>query len=177
MDTEDQLILRLAAGDELALALLYEQLSGHVYGLVLQLVKSREDAEEIVQDTFVKLARTAERFNPDLGSARAYLYTIARNEALMRLRARRSRPVSETSIDLHDPGSKFSQAEADHDTRIAVAAAFDRLDPSDAALLKAAFYEGFSHGELAESKGIALGTVKSRLRRALLKLRDMLGEP
>jgi RNA polymerase sigma-70 factor (ECF subfamily) len=176
MDAEDQLILRLAAGDEVALALLYESLSRQVYALVLQLLHSREDAEEVLQDAFVKLAQTAERFNPDYGSARAYLYTIARNEALMRLRAKRSRPVNIPELDLHDPGSTFSAQKIDHDTRIAVATAFEKLEPSDAKLLKAAFYEGYSHGELSDKLGLPLGTVKSRVRRALLKMRDILGE-
>lgn len=106
---------------------------------------------------------------------RAWVYTIARNEARMRLRARSSRPVAD-GTDVHDPAF-------DHGTPSGAGAAVDRvlvdralegLAPDDVRLLRDAFYAGFSHSELAEREGTPLGTMKSRLRRALLRARDAL---
>jgi RNA polymerase sigma-70 factor (ECF subfamily) len=174
MDTESQLIIRLQSGDDAALAKLYELLASNVYSLALQMLRNHEDAEEVLQDSFVKLHQNAERFNPDFGSARAYLYTIARNEARMRLRAKQSRPNKLAEIDLHDPSSSFEAQTTDHDARIVVASALEHLESSDKHLLEAAFFQGYSHQELSDQTGLALGTVKSRLRRALLKLREVL---
>jgi RNA polymerase sigma-70 factor (ECF subfamily) len=177
MDTEEQLIIRLQSGDETSLAKLYDLLSNQVFSLALQILRNREDAQEVLQDTFVKLYQNAERFNPEFGSARAYIYTIARNESRMRLRAKQSRPQKLADIDLHDPSSSFEANQVtDHDSRITVAKALEHLGSEDQHLLKASFFEGYSHAELAEQTGMPLGTLKSKVRRALLKLRDLLGD-
>lgn len=175
MDTEAQLIFALQLGDEAALAKLYHLLADTIYALALQLLKSHEDAEEVLQDTFIKLHQHAERFNPEFGSARAYIYTIARNEARMRLRARQSRPLKLAELDLHDTNSPFEAEQTDHDLRITVLKALEHLTAEDKQLVEASFFAGFSHAELSEQTGLALGTLKSRLRRALLKLRAFLG--
>lgn len=175
MDTETDLILRIRSGDEAALSSLYELLGKNVYAMALQMLRNREDAEEVLQDTFVKLYQTAERFKPDLGSARAYIYTIARNECRMRLRAQRSRPYKATEFDLHDASSLFqAPTESEQETRIILGNALEHLEDEDTQLLKAAFFAGYSHAELAERMGLPLGTVKSRVRRTLLKLRELL---
>lgn len=175
MHTETDLMLRLHSGDEAALVSLYELLGNNVYALALQMLRNREDAEEVLQDTFVKLFQTAGRFQPELGSARAYIYTIARNEARMRLRAKKSRPSKAEGIDLHEAGSPFqAPSDVDHDARISVGKALEHLHDEDVNLLKASFFAGYSHAELSERTGLPLGTVKSRVRRALLKLRDLL---
>ena len=175
MPTETELMLRLQSGDDAALAGLYEVLGSHVYALALQMLRNREDAEEVLQDSFVKLHHSAARFDPEMGSVRAYLYTIARNEARMRLRAKRSRPKKSASYDLHEPNSSFrAPSKDDHDLRISLDGALEHLNAEDAHLLKASFFQGYTHAELSEQTGLPLGTVKSRVRRALLKLRDML---
>jgi RNA polymerase sigma-70 factor, ECF subfamily len=174
MDDEALLVMRLSQGDESSLQPLYERLSRQVFSLALQMLQNREDAEEVLQDTFVKLF-FHNGFNPDYGSARAYIYTIARNECLMRLRAKGSRPqLSDT--DIHDPNSHFEGTLKDHDTALTVEGALSKLEALDAKLLRASFYWGYTHDELATQTGLPLGTVKSRLRRALLKLRDVLGD-
>jgi RNA polymerase sigma-70 factor, ECF subfamily len=171
MDDETTLVIRLSQGDETALQDLYERLSRQVFSLALQMLTNRQDAEEVLQDTFVKLV-THNGFNPHYGSARAYIYTIARNECLMRLRAKGSRPQL-SEIDIHE--SPLEDAAKDHDTSLTVQNALAKLESLDARLLKASFYWGYTHDELAQQTGLPLGTVKSRVRRALLKLRDILG--
>ncbi len=176
MDQEAELILRLRQQDEHALKVLYERLSGNVYALALRMLKRGEDAEEVVQDAFVKLFDHAQRFDPSKGSARAYLYTIARNECRMRLRARSSRPRVATGVDVHVSDGFLAAPEtgADPIDRITVERAFDGLEAIDIELLRAAFFEGYTHGDLAERLNLPLGTVKSRIRRALLKMRTSL---
>ncbi len=171
MDDESTLVIRLSQGDETALQDLYERLSRQVFSLALEMLQSRQDAEEVLQDTFVKLV-THNGFNPDYGSARAYIYTITRNECLMRLRAKGSRPrLSE--LDLHE--NPLEAKAKDHDTELTLKQALGKLESLDAKLLKASFYWGYTHDELAAQTGLPLGTVKSRVRRALLKLRELLG--
>lgn len=168
---------RVQAGDELALAQLFERLGRPVYALAYEMLRSREDAEEVRQDTFVHLFRRAARFDPERGSVRAYVYTVARSECLMRLRARRSRPVKAQQIDLSASSSPFADAsKGDRETRLRVREALRHLPAEDARLLEASFLQGFTHAELAACTGIPLGTLKSRIRRALYKLRDLLGE-
>lgn len=175
MDGELELMMRLKKGDESALTRLYERLGRNVYALAFEMLRNHEDAEEVRQDTFVYLFRRADRFDPERGSVRAYIYTIARTESLMRLRAKRSRPLKAADIDLHDAASPFATAgDADHETRIVVRHALSQLQMEDARLLEASFLQGYTHAELAERTGLQLGTLKSRIRRALLKLRDLL---
>lgn len=171
MDAESELVRRLAHGDESALGRLYERLGGNVYSLALHMLGTREDAEEVLQDAFVKLYRNASKFDPSLGTARAYLYTIARNEARMRLRSRSSRPAT---APLEDKEGVLA-APADRD-RQAIDGALSQLDGDELSLLQAAFFDGYSHAELARHTGLPLGTLKSRIRRALRKLRGALGE-
>ena len=175
MDVEAELVLRIGEGDDHALKELYGHLAGNVFALAVQMLGSREDAEEVLQDTFVKLHKSARRFDVERGSARAYLYTIARNEARMRLRARSVRPTKLGEIDLHDSRVHFeAPASGDPDTQLTVHRALEQLDPEDARLVKASFLQGYPHKDIAEHSGLPLGTVKSRIRRALQKLRDLL---
>lgn len=171
MDAEAALLTRTQDGDQGALRELYTCLSKNVYALALQLLRSPEEAEEVLQDTFLKVYESARRFDPELGSARAFVYTVARNNCLSRLRARRARPVKDVDWDLHDPERQPAAAPADPVLSAQTEQALAQLEPLDCDLLKASFYEGYSHGELVERFGLPLGTVKSRVRRALLSLR------
>lgn len=178
MEAETELMRRVQRGEEGALRELYDRLAGNVHALALRMLHDRGDAEEVVQDTFVAVYDHAARFEPGRGSVRAWVYTIARNEALMRLRRRRSRPARDADLDPHEPGSPLAAPPggAGHVERIAVERCLARLEPDEAELLVGAFFDGYSHRELAERSGAPLGSVKSRIRRALLKLRAFLEE-
>lgn len=178
MDEEAEWIIRLQRNDDRALEELYNRLSGNVFALAKQMLWSREDAEEIVQDTFVSVYESAHRFDPGRGSARAWVYTIARNACKMRLRRKGSRPQKQLGVDMHEPGLPIAAPRmgASHVDRLTVQAAFDHLEEEDVEFLQASFFDGYSHGEIADRTGTPLGTVKSRIRRALLKVRDFLGD-
>ncbi|GGL74908.1 putative RNA polymerase sigma E protein [Deinococcus aerolatus] len=173
MTDELTLLLRLRLGDVDALAELYAQLGGHVHALAWRLLGDREEAQEVLQDTFERVYRRAHQYRPDLGSPRAFVYTVARNEALSRLRARGARPVVDHTENLLGEIPSPS-AGPGLDTRIMIQGALDDLSPADQALIREAFFMGFSHGELASSHALPLGTVKTRLRRALARMRRTL---
>ncbi len=170
------LMSRLAKGDERALEELYRRYSPSLYALLLRMLQSPEEAEEILQDSFVQLYREAARYQPERGGVAAFLFTIWRNFALSRLRNRKARPPKIDDLDLHNPEQELGLWREDDPTdRILVRRALGRLEPTDRKLLEEAFFDGYSHSELAERHNLPLGTVKTRLRRALLKLREYLG--
>ena len=182
MDIETELMARLKRGDEQALAELYERLSPNVNALAQKLLGSREEAEEVVQDTFLTLYRKADRYKVERQSPRAYIYTIARNNAFSRLRKRKARPQKADALDVTDARSRYaaspstSPSTKDRTTELYVEKILGQLDTDERELLEQNFYLGYTHAELAERTDMPLGTVKSKLRRALLKLRDIVGE-
>lgn len=180
VDAEAELLQQVRDGVDGALRSLYDALAGNVHALARRMLHSREDAEEVVQDTFVKVHAASGRFDPARGSARSWIYAIARNECRMRLRARGSRPQAADGMDLHDPGSPIASTsepspEIAATDRLTVRQAFAHLSEDEARLLEDAFFGGYSHAEIAERDSEPLGTVKSRLRRAMLKARATLG--
>ena len=174
MDAEAAALRRLSSGDPDALTLLYDALAPALMALALRLTGRREDAEEVVQDVFVRLCREAGRFDPRLGSVRAWSYTMARNLATSRGRAASARPVT---ADLDPDGPTGAVDPTDRrDAAVMVRQAMSRLAPLDRLLVEGAFLEGRSHTELADRHALPLGTVKSRLRRALARLRTRWGD-
>lgn len=171
MDPESILVARLQRGDEQALAELYDRLGTRVYSLALKLLSSHEEAEEVVQDTFLKLYR-ADSYATPQSSPRAYIYTIARNLALSRLRKRQARPQKADAVDVYDPHMGLSDKPRDLDNGLLAEELLSTLKAEERELLEQNFYEGYTHAQLSERTGLPLGTVKSRVRRALLKLRD-----
>lgn len=181
VDAEAQLVQRVQDGDAAALRELYAALGGNVLALAFRMTGSREDAEEVLQDTFVDVHDSAIRFDPDRGSVRAWIYAIARNVCRMKLRARRSRPVKADGIDVTNPATSLRTHPAGpHGTgahpidRLTLQEAFAALSHDEARLLEASFFAGYSHAEIAATEGVPIGTIKSRIRRAMLKARDAL---
>ncbi|AWN23588.1 RNA polymerase subunit sigma-24 [Deinococcus irradiatisoli] len=170
------LMLRLRRQDEAALGELYARLGPQVLALAWRLLSDREEAEEVLQDTFTRLMARAHQYRPELGSPRAFVYTVARHEALSRLRARGARPQPSDDEallgELSVPGLSH-----DLDTRVVVQGALERLPERDQVLLHDAFFLGLSHGEIAEERSMPLGTVKTRVRRALASMRRYLEGP
>ena len=169
MDDEARALRRIAAGDADALAPLYDTLAPALTALAIRLCGRKEDAEEVVQDVFVLLLKAAGRFDPRLGSVRALAYTMLRNQVASRGRRAAARP---TTVDLDPDGAAgASDPRRAQEDRLLVRDALAVLDPLDRALVSEAYLEGRSHTELAERHALPLGTVKSRIRRALQRLR------
>jgi RNA polymerase sigma-70 factor, ECF subfamily len=171
--SEAELLERVATGDERALEELHFVLAPKVFALAMRILRIREEAEEVLQDTFVRVYRDSVHRAAGAEHPRAFVYTIARNLCLSRLRARTARPIIAPDLEFEEVASN-APLTADPVDRVVVRAALARLEVDERSLLEAAFFDGWSHAELAERTGLPLGTVKAKLRRALLKLRGIL---
>jgi RNA polymerase sigma-70 factor (ECF subfamily) len=177
-DADRSTLARISDGDHEALAELYDRRGRAVYSLALRIVRDQRDAEEIVQDVFTQAWRQSNRYSESRGSVIAWLLTVTRSRALDRLRGRRSRPEAQSETE---PMVDIADAAATPDERFAWAARAERVQAALEALpflqrlvIELAFYEGLTHSEIAARLEQPLGTVKTRIRQGLLKLRDEL---
>ena len=171
-----RLVAALRAGDERALAQLYDRYGRAIYGLALRVTGDAGAAEEISIDTFWQLWQQAERFDGTQGSLQNWLFTIARSRAIDRVRARvaRKRVGAEDPTDVNAVRRPDEDAELDERRRL-VREAMAGLAPEQRAALALAYYEGLSHAQIAERLQEPLGTVKTRIRQAMIALRRLLG--
>jgi RNA polymerase sigma-70 factor (ECF subfamily) len=168
---------RILAGDDSALAELYDRHAPFVLGVALKILRDQTEAEDVVHDAFVAIVERAEQFRPERGSVIAWLVTTVRNLSLDRAR-RRTRRAQITEEELrHEPPDPVLDPEAlswlEH-RRAAVVAALAAVPEAQRRTLEIAFFEGLSYPEIAEREGVPLGTVKSRAARALAALRAAL---
>lgn len=182
-DTSDEHLLeRITNGDEGALGSLYDRHVRRLYSLAARIAPREADAEEVVQDVFVRVWTLASRYDPGRGSVIAWLLIMTRSRALDRVRALRARPDGHNAID---PGT-IEKATAADDTAEhhligaeraeRVRSAFERLSAPQREAIDLAYYGGLTHTEIAARLREPLGTVKTRVRAALMKLRDALEE-
>jgi RNA polymerase sigma-70 factor, ECF subfamily len=180
-ESEDAVLLqRMAAGDEQALGALYDRWQAVVHGVVARMVRQPDDVEDVVEEVFWQAWRQASRFDPTRGAVHSWLLTIARSRALDRvrsLRRRREEPlegddgqVVTQQAAAGDPGL---DAEASERRTIVIAALAD-LPPEQREALELGYFGGLSQTEIAERTGQPLGTVKTRMRLAMQKLRSQL---
>jgi RNA polymerase sigma-70 factor (ECF subfamily) len=162
------LLRRIAAGDAEALGRLYDLHAGLVNALALRILRDSGEAEDVVQETFVQAWRQADRFDPSRGSPAAWLSTIARTRALDRLRRRASRR-EDTPATLPEAVSRARTEDC-----LAVRAALSRLSSAQRHVLELAYYEGLTQTEISSRLGQPLGTVKTRMRTAVIRLREAL---
>lgn len=165
-------------GDADALAELYDRHARPVYSLALRIVQDQSDAEDLVQDVFTQAWRQASRFDASRGSVAAWLLTMTRSRAIDRLRARRVRP--DRGIDVQ-PSPEIADASSTADQQLLsaeqvarVRSALDALPLLQRVAIELAYYEGLTHTEIADRLEQPLGTVKTRIRLALMKLREAL---
>ncbi len=162
------LLDRVARGDAQALGEFYDLFAGLVNGLALRILRDRSDAEDIVQEVFVQAWRQAARFDASRGTPEAWICTITRSRALDRLRRRAVRREDCTD----EPPAVGAAPRAEE--ALAVRAALRSLSADQRTALELAYYEGLSQSEIADRLGQPLGTVKTRIRTAMLRLRGML---
>jgi RNA polymerase sigma-70 factor (ECF subfamily) len=196
---EAALVSEVAAGSQDALAALYDRHVDAVFAAAIRLTSDRQVAEEVVQETFLALWNRAELFNPGTGSLAAWLHTIARNRTVDRLRAAGRRPnlvplSSASGADENDTaalerivatGSVLGGADlgpgpegelAASELRDVIRGALAELPEHERTALVLAYSAEMTQSEIAERLGWPLGTVKTRTRRALLRLREVLAE-
>jgi RNA polymerase sigma-70 factor, ECF subfamily len=172
--SSEELLARVAAGDRDSFAAVSERFLRPVYTEALRVVGDAAGAEDVAQEVFERVWRAAGRFDPDRGSAAAWICTIARNRARDHVRVRRPIPMAETP-EVVDPTGPDGSAEREA-AALDVHAAVAELDPDLRQLIGLAYWHGLSQSEIAERLDLPLGTVKTRTRRALAQLAERLGE-
>lgn len=162
----------IASGDRHALARLYERTSAKLYGVALRILHSETEAEEVLQDVYLSVWRNAGRFQVERASPITWLAVLARNRAIDRIRGRK--PQSAPLEEAGDPASRDPDAlellEQAVD-RERLDGCLDQLDEAPRRAIVSAFLDGFTHSEIAANENVPLGTMKSRIRRALIALR------
>ena len=166
----------VSSGDRRAFHELYQRTSAKLYGVCCRILGEGQDAEDALQEAYANVWRRADRFDASRASPITWLAAIARNTAIDRLRARGTRSTApiEDAFDLADeaPRADFMLEQASEVRRLQ--ACLGELGGREAGLIRTAFLEGATYSELAERVGEPLGTIKSRIRRALIRLRECL---
>jgi RNA polymerase sigma-70 factor (ECF subfamily) len=173
-DDHSSLIVACGRGDRAALQEIYRREAGAMIGISTRIVKRRELAEEVVQEAFVAIWRNAARFDPSLGSGRAWLFQIVRNRSLNMLRdTSRELPTEQDALDAAvDADADYENAYERLANNSALKRCLEELDPRRRQGVLLAFVEGLTHGEIAAKLKVPLGTTKSWLRRSLIALRE-----
>ncbi len=184
-ETEDErLVKRVADGDAAALENLYDRYGQPVYSLALRIVRDPETAEELTQEVFVRLWRYAATFDPARGRFSGWLLGIAHNLSLNEVRRRQSRPQKaelpddddERAYDPVDESSDSAEAAWLNIRREAIVGAIKQLPEAQQRAIELAFFGGYTHLEIANMLGDPLGTIKSRIRIGMQRLKQLLLE-
>lgn len=173
------LIRRICDSDEAALGALYDRWSRSLYSLVAHLLKDSDEAEDVVEETFWQAWRKASSYEPSRGAVSTWLLTIGRRKALDRIRAKRrhrEEPIGRDRIiaDMASPELDPSQDAEGSELRIHVAAALKALPAEQREVLELGYFNGLSQTEIADLTDQPLGTVKTRMRLGMQKLREPL---
>jgi RNA polymerase sigma factor (sigma-70 family) len=172
------LVERMRVGQERALEELYDATVGKLYALASAILRSAEDTEEIVCETYAYAWANASRFDANRANALGWLLMLCRSRALDRLRQRRAATATLDVVALRESESQNADQPFDilslMQQRTSVYAALDQLTPERRHLVSLAFLQGLSHQEIADATQLPLGTVKSHVRRALTQLREVL---
>jgi RNA polymerase sigma-70 factor, ECF subfamily len=174
---DSALVERMMAGDEGALAALYDRYSGMIFAMLVRILRDQHAAEEVLQDLFLQLWRTASHFDASRGSLPAWLMVIGRNRAISRLRSR-ARYEMHDDIDAFPANALASSVNIEDETQRALLvqklrAAMSALPREQREAVELAYFEGMTQTEIAAKTGSPLGTVKSRVRTAMQSLKEL----
>lgn len=172
------LLRRSARGDQQAFAELYDVTCARVHGLAVRVVRDPAQAEEVTQEAFLEVWRTASRFDPERGSAIAWLLTIAHRKAVDRVRSAEATSRRDTDYHRRESGVPHDEtAEAAQASLEAkrVRNALAQLTPAQREAIQLSYFGGYTHAEVASLLDLPLGTAKTRIRDGLIRLRDSWG--
>ncbi|MBT8199787.1 MAG: sigma-70 family RNA polymerase sigma factor [Acidimicrobiia bacterium] len=169
------LLKRVASHDRDAFQQLYSATSARVFGIVLKVVRDRRMSEEVTQEVYLEIWRTAPRFDPARGSGIGWMLMLAHSRAVDRVRYEERQisclPLEDSSCDTPIDAGDTDELEFD---LVPLRSAVAKLPAQQRTVVALAFYQGLSHRQVAEQLDIPLGTMKTRMRRALIKLRSTL---
>lgn len=174
--SNESILRRVAEGDQAAVGECLDKYGGLVWSIVLRWVRNSWDAEDITQEIFLELWKHAGRYDPSAGSEQTFVSTIARRRLIDRLRAQGRRPTTEEfheewQVDESSEETDFGSVAVD----VAIAArAIESLDEGQREILTMGVVAGMTHPEIAEATGKPLGTVKTQIRRGLIRVRELI---
>lgn len=171
----EEMIARVALGDRSAFDALYDATSAKLHAICISLLRDRPEAEETLQEVYINIWRSAGRYSANGLSPMTWLITIARNRAIDRLRAREARPgfapaEAAVVVPSPDPGPELATIRSQQQSLLA--ACLDELGEAQAGAVRAVYLEGLTYAELAAREGVPVNTLRSWLRRGLLRLKD-----
>ena len=168
---------RVASGDRNALEDVYRRTSGKLFAVVLRILPDRQEAEDVLQDVYLTVWRKAGMFDPDRASPITWLAALARNRAIDRVRSRGGRTfVSDDVVAARADEAPLASETLEASEQVdALETCLGELEPDRAHVVREAFFGGLTYEALANRAGVPLGTMKSWMRRALLRLRDCMG--
>ena len=177
-DNATELLVRVAAGDQRAFAQLYDMLSARVFGLILRVLVNRSQSEEVLQEVFLEVWQSADRFAPNKGQGRTWVFTMAHRRAVDRVRASQASADRDVKAGLRDMGVAHDSVAEQVELGIAgeqVVKALGTLPDAQRETIVLAYYGGYSQSEIAALVGSPLGTIKTRMRDGLTRLRNEMG--
>lgn len=172
------LLAQVATGDEAAFARLYDLLSSRVFGLIVRVLVDRAQSEEVLQEVFLEVWQSADRFAPNKGQGRAWVLTIAHRRAVDRVRAAQASADRDVRVGLRDLDVPHDGVAEQAELRIEgrrIARAVATLPDVQREAIALAYFGGYSQSEIAALVGAPLGTIKTRMRDGLSRLRTELG--
>ena len=169
----------VAKGDQTAFAAVYDRVGGQVYGLIRRVLRDPSQSEEVTQEVLLDVWRTASRFDAARGSASGWIMTMAHRRAVDRVRSEQASRTRNTKVAVRDAGeAAFDVVAEDVELRFEqeqVRQALTSLTDLQRQAIELAYYKGYTYREVAELLDTPLGTVKTRLRDGLIRLRDTIG--
>ncbi|KHK96046.1 RNA polymerase sigma factor SigK [Microbacterium mangrovi] len=178
VDHVGELLVRIAGGDQGAFAALYDTLSPRVFGLLLRVLVDRSQSEEVLQEVFLEVWQSAARFAPNRGQGRTWILTIAHRRAIDRVRSSQASTDRDVRVGIRDLDVAHDGVAEQVELKIEgqrVVDALRRIPDAQREALTLAYYGGYSQSEIAALTGTPLGTIKTRMRDGLTRLRTELG--
>jgi RNA polymerase sigma factor (sigma-70 family) len=178
-DSLDAALVRLAAGEIAVLEQIYRNSAPRLLAVCLKVLGDRSEAEDALHDTFVRLAASARGYRSGQGSAIGWLITIARNLSIDRLRSRASRGISVpvgAAEQVPDTGPAADEGLLSSESAHRIEGCMGTLDEVQQRAIRLAFFNGLTYSQLAETRGVPLGTMKSWIRRGLARLKQCLDQ-
>lgn len=177
-ETSEDLLGRVARGDQRAFAELYDRSAPRVFGLVKRLLRDHAQSEEVTQEIFLEIWQSATKYDTSKGSAVAWMLTMAHRRAVDRVRASQASRDRDVRIGIRDHVAEYDTVSENVETQIEserVKEAMKRLTELQRQAVSLAYFGGYSHSEVSTMLRVPIGTVKTRLRDGMIRLRDELG--
>lgn len=174
----NELLVRVAEGDQAAFGALYDLLAPRVFGTIKRLLIDHAQSEEVAQEVFLEVWQSARRFEPNKGGATTWIFTMAKRRAIDRIRSAQASRDRDTRVGIRDFDAGYDSVAESAEISIErerVGDAMKSLTDAQRQAIALAYDGGYSHSEIAELLGVPIGTVKTRLRDGMIRLRNELG--